>query len=400
MSDQPGSSNYGAAPPNGANTPWTPSPPVPPAPPSSARRRSGVAGGFILIAIGLLFLAGQIVPGLAWWRLWPALIVFVGAVQMFTPSHHDEWGVERIMDGVGTVLFGLVLLGNTLGIVSWTVWWTLLMLWPVLLIALGVSILGRGLHQSWLRAMAPLLIWIALGYAVATSFTGVGGFRPIAPLTNTVTAGQPFAFSEPVGGATDANLNLSAGAGDITLHGGSDLVTAKGNTPLGQPSFSVDRSGGTANVDLALANTDHGVSVPGFSGGGRADVALSSTTAWNATLETGAVNLDADLSDVPIKSLLLKTGASSATLKFGEVPSTASSTDVTVKAGVSSIEILVPRDAELRVEASNGLSTTDVDKRLQVAGGGVWQTPGYKGASKVINVRIESGISSISVQTY
>jgi hypothetical protein len=87
-------------------------------------------------------------------------------------------------------------------------------------------------------------------------------------------------------------------------------------------------------------------------------------------------------------------------MKFGEVPSTASSTDITVKAGASSIAILVPRDSEVRVVAHNGLSNTDIDRRLQSAGGGVWQTPGYPGAAKVINVTIDSGISSISVQSY
>ena len=117
-------------------------------------------------------------------------------------------------------------------------------------------------------------------------------------------------------------------------------------------------------------------------------------------METGATSLDADLSDVPVRRLTIKTGASSAKVKLGQVPSTATSTDVSIKAGVSSIEVLVPRGAAVRVDTHNGLSATDVDSSFTGMGAGVWQSPGYDSASKTINVNVESGISSISVRTY
>jgi hypothetical protein len=412
MSDQ-NDSNYGAAPPNGTSTPWEPAAPVPPAPPvppmtpptapqppvSSAKRNSGIGFGIFLIAIGLIFLAGQVVPGLAWWNLWPLIVVLVGVIQMFTPSHRDEWGPERIMDGLGTVIIGLVLLGNTLGIISWTVWWTFITLWPVLLISLGIGLLGKGLGQSWMRVIAPLLIWLALGYAVAVSFTGVSGFQPMPQFTRPVASGQPFAYMEPVDGVTSATLNLKGGAGEIAITGGTDLVNASGTTPFGTPTFSVERSGSSASVEFALADSSGTVVVPGINAA-RTDVTLSETTVWDATLETGATSMDVDLSTVPVRQLTLKTGASSAKVKLGQVPQTALATDVSIKAGVSSIEVLVPRDAEVRIDTHNGLSATDVDRNFSGMGAGVWQTAGYDSASKTINISVESGISSISVRTY
>lgn len=398
MSDQNGNRNKGAAPPHGTGTPWVPAPPVPAA--SAAKRNSGIGAGVFLIAIGLIFLAGQFVPGLAWWNMWPLIVVLVGVIQMFTPSHRDEWGPERIMDGLGTIIIGGVLLGNTLGIVSWSVWWTFITLWPVLIVALGISLLGRGLQQSWMRAIAPLLIWAALAYSVTASFTGVGGFQPTPLLVRpSAVAGQPFAYMEPLGGASTATLRLRGGAGEIAVRGGDNLVDASGTTPFGTPGFTVDRSGDTANVDLTLADSSGSVVVPGISAA-RTDVALSRTAVWDATLETGATSLNADLSDVPVRRLTLKTGASSATLKLGQVPWVAVATDVSIKAGVSSIEVLVPRDAAVRIDTHNGLSATDIDRRFSGMGAGVWQSPGYGTASKTINITVESGVSSISVRTY
>lgn len=399
MSDQNDNRNYGAAPPNGAGTPWAPVPPVPPVPPAStAKRNSGIGAGVFLIAIGLIFLAGQFVPGLAWWSMWPLIVVLIGVIQMFTPSHRDEWGPERIMDGLGTVIIGVVLLGNTLGIISWGVWWTFITLWPVLIVALGISLLGRGLQQSWMRAISPLLIWAALAYSVSASFTGVGGFQPTPLLVRPSVAGQPFAYMEPLNGADSGTLRLRGGAGEIAVRGGDNLVDASGTTPFGTPGFSVDRSGGSANVDLTLGDSRGTVVVPGV--GARTDVALSKTTVWDVTFETGATNLNADLSEVPVRQLTLKTGASSATLKLGQVPISAIGTDVSIKAGVSSIEVLVPRDAAVRIDAHNGLSATDIDRRFSGMGAGVWQSPGYSTAGKTINITVESGISSISVRTY
>ena len=400
MSDQNDNRNYGAAPPNGSGTPWAPVPPAPPAPPGpNGRRSSGIWGGVFLIALGVVFLAGQIVPGLAWWNMWPLIVVLVGVIQMFTPSGRDEWRPERILDGLGTVIIGIVLLSNTLGIVSWTVWWVFITMWPVLIIALGISLLGRGMQQSWMRALAPLLIWVALGYSVAVSFTGVSGFQPMPQIVRPGAVGQPFDYMEPVNGAGTASLRLKGGAGEISIHGGDDLVRASGTSPFGTPSFSVDRGFGSATVDFTLGDSNRSVVVPGISSAS-ADIALSETTVWDATLETGAANMDVDLSSVPVRQLTLKTGASSATIKLGQVPSTAIATDVSIKAGVSSIEVLVPRDAEVRIDTHNGLSATDVDRRFSGKGAGVWQTPGYDTAGKTINISVESGISSISVRTY
>lgn len=165
-------------------------PPVPDAPVRSsacpvqgARYAGGVGLGLTLILIGGAFLAAQMVPGLDLWTLWPLIIVAVGVVQMVTPDRWRGWGVERITEGIGTILAGLVLLGCTTGYIGWEMWWTLLMLWPVLLIAAGIGLLGRASHQSWLTALAPVVIWVAMGYAAASAWTGAAGALPASVLT-------------------------------------------------------------------------------------------------------------------------------------------------------------------------------------------------------------------------
>lgn len=160
-------------------------PPIPPAAPPQApaapaippygsgapRKRGGIGVGLVLIAVGLTLLAVQFIPGVSWGELWPLIIVAIGFGQMVTPGWGEERGIMRVMDGFGTMLIGLVFLGNTLGYIEWSVWFVLLTLWPALLIAAGISIIGKGIGQQWLRAVAPLVIWAALAIAVASSLT-------------------------------------------------------------------------------------------------------------------------------------------------------------------------------------------------------------------------------------
>lgn len=65
--------------PEPAPAPFAPAtPPAPVTPTRPAPRRGGLTGGIILIVIGGVFLASQFVPGLDIEKLWPLILVAVG----------------------------------------------------------------------------------------------------------------------------------------------------------------------------------------------------------------------------------------------------------------------------------------------------------------------------------
>ena len=391
-------------------TQLAPPPPPPPPPPATGqsappplphgrppRSGSGVFVGVALILFGAMFLAAQVVPGIAWWSLWPLIIVVAGAVQMVTPAHDEGWSVYRLFEGLGTVVFGLVLLGNTTGYIAWSAWWTFITLWPVLLIALGVGIIGKGTGADWLRIVASLMVTLTLAFAAATSTTGAVGIQPVGVWVR--TSGQAFHDSEPVSGAVKAELSLKGGAADITVREGAELVAIDGTTPFGAPDFRVSRSGDRASATVNLGDS-HGpvIIAPGITGA-RLNMTLSQKPVWTILFETGASTLDADLSHLQVEDVELKTGASSSVIRLGEVPSDVRRATCLVKSGVASVKILVPASAEARVETANGLSGTDVGSRFAKRDG-AYQTSGYSSASRAWDIRVESGVSAITVTTY
>lgn len=383
-------------------------PPPPPPPPGSTgvspvvpeppgkHRSSGVGFATALIFIGVLLLIAQVVPGLSWWGLWPLIIVAAGVVQAVTPGK-EGWNVYRFFDGLVTVAFGLVFLAITMGIIGWSVWWTILGLWPVLLIAIGFDLLGKSLKSSWLRVIGSLAIIAALAYAVAVN---AGELQGITFMTIGDT--QEVAVSEEVGSTKTADLKLNAGVAQLTIESGSELVTIDGSTPFGEPEVTVERSGNSADVTVNLGDADGVVAWPG-STDADIDMTLSDEVVWDAEFETGLSTVRADLSDVRVRSLLLKPGITDCSVTLGDAPD-GEEGRIAVKAGISSVKLRLPSDAEVRVESKSGLSATDIDNDLESLGDGVWETAGFDEAREsgdpVWLVSVESGIGAFDLTTY
>lgn len=374
---------------------YQPPPPASPPPAREPRRRSGGAtAGIILIVVGAIFLAGQVIPGFRWWSLWPLIIVLAGLAQSFTPGR-EGWSVNRLFDGFVTVAFGLVVLAVTTGLVGFGVVWEVIRLWPALLIAIGLDLLGKGLHTSWVRVLGSVVVIAALAYAVAVSANQVEGFSLSA------SAGQQAEIREPVGQVTDATLTLDAGVADVDIESGTDLVHAVGESPWGEPDFSVERSGDSANVDLKLGE---GAAV--WPGGADAtlDVQVARDVVWDMRLSTGVSSLDADLSDVSVRVIELRPGVADTAVRLGGVPEGIDEARVLVKAGISTVAIEVPAEVEARIESDSGLTGHSIGEDFESQGSGVWETPGFDSAAAadegVWIITIDSGIGSIDVDTY
>lgn len=371
-----------------------------PPPPEPPRRFGGGAAttGVILIVIGVLFLLGRFVPAFAWWTLWPLVIIIAGLVQAVTPGK-DGWSVAKLFDGLVTVAFGGVFLAITTGVVSWNVWGRIVMFWPVLVIALGFEILGKALHASWPKILGSLAIIAALAYSVAVSSAGLG----TAGFPATRARGESYSLSESVGMVQEADLTMDVGAASVRMASGSDLVSVDGRSPFGEPSISVDRVLTPAEVDVKLGDGDQVMIWPGdFSAD--FDVNLSNRVQWDLTLNVGVADFKADFSDIPVSNLSLKPGVASCNVKMGDAPATLDEAHVRVDAGISSVKLSIPDDAEARVEISSGLSGNDVRGDFEEQNGGVWETPGFDDAQAsgdaVWIIAVKSGIGSITVDTY
>lgn len=386
-------------PPGSSATP--PPPPAshsPVAAPSSRAASGSVTAAVVLIVIGVVFLLMRLIPSISWWSFWPLIIVLAGLVQAFTPGK-EGWSVHRMFDGFVTVAIGGVFLATTMGVVGWDVWMRILGLWPVLIIAIGFDLLGKALHTSWLRALGSLAIIGALAYGVTSASGGFDDFGvPMAP-----GGVQDVSLSEPVGTADTANLTLDSGVATVRVASGDRLIGITGSSPWGEPTLDVERVGSEARVRAVLGD-DRGMHMWPGEPSARFDVELSDRVVWDIRMNTGVSALRADLSDVDVRSLDLRPGVADCDVRLGEVPTGEREGRVDVRAGVSSVAVRIPDDAEARVEIESGLSGSSVRGGFEGLGSGTWETPGYEAAKDagrpVWLIRVRSGIGSVTIDTY
>ena len=419
----PPESGQGAPPPQPSAPPppppgWSPTaetprtatvmaPPPPPSPPGAVsagegpdyrRHRDGGGAlwiGLVLVVFGIAVLVGQALPGVSFWMLWPLIIVAAGVIQAVTPGR-EGWNVNRLFDGLVSIAFGLVLLGNTTGVIGWEVWWRFIWLWPILLIAAGIGIIARAVGQRWIGIIGSVLVILALGFAAATTYSGYN-----ASFSLSSTGNQRLSYSAPVLDTTTADLQIDAAAGQVNVSGGDDLVKVDASSPWGKPSATVDRTGQNAEVKVSMSQGNNAVVYPSAANA-RMDLEISRNTVWNVVMNSGAVSLDADFADVPISSLELKTGVSDSKVKFGSPDLVETSTGaraIRVKSGVASVTLQFPADAPVRVRFSTGLSGNNVPGAYTKVGD-VWESPGFSDTTAFWDVTVESGVGSSKIETY
>ncbi len=357
---------------------------------------AGVTFGVFLILLGVAIIAGRMLGSLPpVWTLWPLAIVLIGAVHVFTPGK-DGWGVARVADGLSTVAFGAVLLGCTTGFVGWDVWWRFIYLWPLLVVALGLAIIGKSVRSDWLGAAASVMVIGALAFATWSSWSGE---EIRSSLAGDARKGD-FSFTEAVGDVEQAVLDLDAAAGDVSISDGGPLVWAEGVAPYGAPEFSVARSGEEAEVRLSATGSSRTWVWPDAPAG-MTEVRLSDRVLWRKVrVDSGVSSLDADLSELDVADVTVNAGLSDATLRLGDVPLGYDEASAEIKAGFANIVIVLPADAQVRVVSDSGLAPATMDPRLREADGG-WQTAGYESARRdgegVWSIRIKAAFGAVSV---
>lgn len=360
-------------------------------------RHGGVIVGVVLIVLGALMLVGRYAPWGYIIRLWPLIIVVGGVVEMFRPG--SEPVIKRVASGIGTVVTGSVLLLNSLGVVPWSVWLNMLALWPLLLVALGIELLGKGLKLDWVRALSNVLLILGLLYGVfVLGPEWRGGTFTFAPISGEAVSYSATAPHDP--SARTGSAAIHVGALRLTVRAGDSLASIKGNAPkTGSPDLSHSVVSGKAEVEVSdVTNGTVILPYPDRT----LSVELDRAVAWDElVLDVGAADADVDLRDLEVSSVYANVGASNLRMRIGDE---ADKVRVDVSGGATAVTIRIPDDASVSLVSQSGLSSVSVPddfehvSGLPVLGEGRWSKKGSGGPE--IEIELKSGVSSIEILTY
>ena len=342
----------------------------------SPRRRVSIFFPLLLITAGVVLLLTNM--KLVDWDIWDAIfllwpVVFIaGGLDGLIQGENPVWQVFWL--GVGALL----LMGN-LGYLAWSSWDIVVRLWPLLLIAAGLSVLaGRSNVGSLVSA----------GMVVAL----LGGALLLlsqAPLPVATVEGDR--ISQPLDGAgkSDVELNLSAGKLRLTAMpestGQIEGVLRQQDTRNVEQSHYVSQD----TAHFALRSTGVTVWIPFGPNRNQNewDLRVNPEAPLTLKVSLGAGETDVNLTSTVIERARVNMGVGSVTVTLPDE----GRFEAQVEGGVGSITILLPRTMAARVRANTALVNLDLPSDF-VEDGDAWRSPNITGADSVADLTINLAI--------
>lgn len=199
-------------------------------------------------------------------------------------------------------------------------------------------------------------------------------------------------FSIPLDNAKSVKYKFSHGAGQIEIKGGAPI----GQALSGLAAEGVSKKSYT-DGDRLTVNVDAGASFIPFIGpsGGVFRFQISNEVPSFIRVETGASQLDMDLTDTLVSEIKLQTGASNSNLTL---PARGAS-HLDLEAGAASINIRIPNGVSGRIRLKEGLTSLNIDKsRFPQVDSRLYQSADFETAENRAEISIEAGVGSISIK--
>ncbi len=189
-------------------------------------------------------------------------------------------------------------------------------------------------------------------------------------------------------------MEVDFGAGNLNIAGeATELLKADASTNFGNYAFENQIKGNAAAIELA-----YNAKEVRMNGKLKNDlnIQLHPAPIWTLSLETGASASDLDLSPYKIEKLKIDGGAMSLDLKLG-LP--VKEMEVDIQAGASSIDIQIPKKAGCEIKIQGGLSSLDINGFEKISKG-LYRSAGFAADKPHIRLNVETGVSSVEINTY
>ncbi len=297
------------------------------------------------------------------------------------PQPTKPWKVGRLFWGLLLVLIGGLILASNYGVVSVN-WFNLWRVWPLFIVAIGLSVLTfKGWAGQLLKVIFLILALGAVTYALV-----------YAPQNFQQTTTYDIT-SQKISSATDVEVNLKTGLGQVDINTVDQADVAKVHLESNIADLANDTSlvGTTQVVNI---NTNPLSSWSDGNIDNRLDVKLTRSLPVKLSLDIGASNITADLSQAQLQNLTIKSGATKSDIKLGDKTAL---TTVSLDSGASSFIIRVPASSGISVKL-DGVTNNNLDGLVK--NGDTYESVNYGSAGKRIDIVAHLGLASFTLERY
>ncbi|MEW5874567.1 MAG: DUF5668 domain-containing protein [Candidatus Zixiibacteriota bacterium] len=303
--------------------------------------------------------------------------------------------VGRLRTGVILILIGVLLLLNTTGVLSFRVWEAFVVLWPLLLIAIGIEkIFGATENLKPLAYLSPIIIVATVAYAV------IGNPRSDL-FSGTWEINGDDEQQVSVSGSGDINavtLNMDFGGGRLKLRGGvsgGQILEGQLYTRGDRVSVESESRDGRMEVTLSPGSGSHRHFSFGDSDRERWILKVNDSLPLDLNVDAGAAQVRLDLEDLIVEKLNLQTGAADVDIAFGN---RSARIDCEIDCGAASIDMVIPAGAGLRLKRESAMSSFSTGSIDLTERDGLLESPDFDTRAVQIYLDVESGVSKFRIR--
>ncbi len=282
------------------------------------------------------------------------------------------------------LLIGGILLLNALGTLEWSIWWSVIRLWPLLLIAAGLDLLlGRSKLGGLIATI--LVLALAVGALWLMSSGAIGGGLVTQPI------------QVPLGDSTRASITVEPVVGTLRIGAAAESANlvegsvSRGKDEKIEPKLA--QAGGAATCSLSA----EGNSWNGFTGG------WDQSRVWELALSPGAslsLTVDMAVGDSEIDLTGLTMEFLKADMGLGRIKVVLPATgrfDLSISQGVGVVEIVIPKGMAVRIETDTALAGRQMPDDL-VKDEEFYTSPGYANATDRVEIEAAVAVGMLTVR--
>jgi hypothetical protein len=255
--------------------------------------------------------------------------------------------------------------------------------WAFVLVTVGAVLLLNNfgiLNVSWHIIWPSIIILFGLWILLGTIFRR-------APTAEEIHI--------PLQNAERAEVTIAHGAGRLSVSGKASPNMALDGSLSGGFDHSHHMKANILDIEIKSVPFDwidpsvwgrHGLDW---------DLHLNSSLPTSLEINGGASDNLVDLSDTRVTDLKISTGASSTKVTL---PTNAGFTKVKVDSGAASLDVKIPESVAARINIDSGLTGISVDTSRFPKSGGVYISPNYDSAENKVDIKIDTGVGSVSVR--
>jgi hypothetical protein len=266
---------------------------------------------------------------------------------------------------------------NVLGALDWNIWWSLIRLWPILLISAGLDLLlGRTRVGSLLAAI--LLVGLAAG-ALWLMYTGAAS----GGLVTTE-------IRQPLGDATSAEVSIEPVVGTLRVQAAPESASlVDGTVRLGkneEVQQELTRQGEVASFTLSAEEDGFNTFPSGLSQTRVWELGLSPTPSLALSTNLAVGDTQLDLTGLTMDELSAETGMG----RIKVILPATGQLAIKLEQGLGIVEIVIPEGMAVRIKADTAMASRRMPDNL-VHEGEFYTTPGYATAAN--RAEIDAGVA-------